>query len=84
MAKSASETGLPWQALPTPLTILSLLKGSVTPLRFRTLSEVVSEVVNFLPHSGHWRLRRMLVPSSLALESVTLESVLRQKGQFMS
>jgi hypothetical protein len=52
-AKSASETGLPWQALPTPLTIFSRLKGSVTPLRLITVSDAVSEVVKRLPHSGH-------------------------------
>ena len=65
-ARSSSLTGRPWHALRTPLATLARLNGSVTPLRFTTVSVTVSAVVKRLPHSGHCRRRRMLVPSAVA------------------
>ena len=60
---------------------MARLNGSVTPLRLTTVSVTVSAVVKRLPHSGHWRRRRIEVPSSLARESTTRESWWRQNGQ---
>ncbi len=80
-ARSASSTGLPWQAFRTPFTILLRLNGSITPLRFTTVSDAVSEVLKRMPHSGHWRLLRIDDPSSEVLESVTRESGFLQNGQ---
>jgi hypothetical protein len=50
---------------------LSRLKGSVTPLRFTTIKAAVSTVVNRRLQSGHWRLRRIELPSSVVRESTT-------------
>ena len=73
-ASSSSVTGRPWQALRTPATTLSRLNGSAAPERLTTVRLAVSTVVNRRPHSGHWRRRRMAVPSSVARESTTRES----------
>lgn len=53
----------------------------MTPLRFTTVSDAVSDVLKRMPHSGHWRLRRIDDPSSEVLESVTRESECLQNGQ---
>ena len=82
-ARSSSVTGRPWQALRTPTSTLARLNGSVAPERLTTVRLAVSTVVNRRPHSGHWRRRRMLEPSSVARESMTRESVWRQNGQCM-
>ncbi|GAA3465623.1 hypothetical protein GCM10018965_001750 [Nonomuraea roseola] len=67
-------TGLPWHALRTPATTLSLENGSVTPLRLLTISRTVSCVVNLRPHSGQVRRRLMAPPSSVERLSMTLVS----------
>ncbi|GAA1493365.1 hypothetical protein GCM10009627_17110 [Curtobacterium herbarum] len=77
-------TGRPWQAFRTPEMIFSRLNGSRTPLRFTTFNDAVSVVENRRPQFGHWRRRRMEVPSSLVRESTTRESGWRQKGQNMA
>src|SRR6187455_2281094 len=56
----------------------------MTPDRLMTLRLAVSIVENRPPHSGHWRRRRMLSPSSLVRESMTRESGWRQNGQCMA
>ena len=76
-------TGLPWQALRTPVTIFSRLNGCTTPLRLTTLRVAVSVVLNRRPHSGHCRRRRIESPSSLVRESTTRESGYLQNGQNM-
>ena len=70
----SSLTGLPWQARWTPRTILSRVKGSVTPLRLATIRMTVSWVVKRRPHSGHALRRRIAAPSSAVLLSMTLLS----------
>ncbi|GAA3390016.1 hypothetical protein GCM10017752_16810 [Streptomyces roseoviridis] len=57
------------------------LKGSVTPDRFTTMSEHVSTVVKRREQSGHWRRRRIDVPSSVVRLSTTRLSGCLQKGQ---
>ena len=74
-------TGRPWQALRTPTRTLARLNGSVAPERLTTLRLAVSTVVKRRLHSGHWRRRRMLEPSSVVRLSMTRESVWRQNGQ---
>ena len=64
-ARSSSVTGRPWQALRTPTSTLARLNGSVAPERLTTSRLAVSTVVNRRPHSGHWRRRRIAVPSSV-------------------
>jgi hypothetical protein len=71
MASWSSSTGRPWQARCTPRTILSRVKGSVTPLRFATIKMTDSCVVNRRPHSGQDLRRRIAVPSSATLLSMT-------------
>jgi hypothetical protein len=61
--------------------ILSRVNGSVTPLRLPTIKMTVSWVVNRRPHSGHDLRRRIAVPSSAVLLSMTRLSGWRQKGQ---
>src|SRR3954447_20885613 len=82
-ARSSSDTGRPWQALRTPLTILLRLNGSPAPERLITVRLVVSSVVKRRPHSEHWRRRRIAEPSSVTRLSTTRESGLRQNGQYM-
>src|SRR5690625_4449417 len=62
---------------------LARLKGSATPERFITLSEVVSIVVKRLSQDRHSRRRRIAEPSSSDRESTTRDSSCRQKGQCM-
>ncbi len=83
-ARSSSVTGRPWQAFRTPRSTLLRLNGSLAPDRLTTLRLALSSVVKRRPHSGHWRRRRMAVPSSVVRESMTRESVCRQNGQCMS
>src|ERR687898_948295 len=80
-ASWSSVTGRPLHALRTPLITLSRANGSTTPLRLTTVSCICSRVVNRRSHVGHWRRRRMALPSSATRESSTLESVCRQYGQ---
>src|SRR5690242_15244489 len=80
-ARSSSVTGRPWQALRTPARTLPRLNGSLAPERLVTVRLAVSIVVKRRPHSGHWRRRRMELPSSVVRESMTRESVCRQNGQ---
>ena len=77
-------TGRPWHALRTPDMTFSRLNGSITPDRLMTFRLAVSIVEKRPPHSGHWRRRRMLRPSSLVRESMTRESGWRQNGQCMA
>ncbi|GGV28246.1 hypothetical protein GCM10010495_50500 [Kitasatospora herbaricolor] len=74
-------TGRPWQALRTPEMTFSRLNGSVTPLRLTTISAAVSTVVNRRLQSGHWRRRRIELPSSVVRLSTTRLSECLQKGQ---
>ena len=82
IASWSSLTGLPWQARRTPRTILSRLKGSVTPLRLATMRMTVSWVVKRRPHAGHDRRRRIAVPSSAVRLSMTRLSACLQCGQY--
>ena len=81
MASWSSVTGRPWQALRTPASTLARLKGSAAPDRFVTVRLALSRVVKRRLHSGHWRRRRMALPSSVVRLSMTRESVCRQNGQ---
>jgi hypothetical protein len=54
--------------------ILSLVNGSVTPLRLATIKMTVSCVVNRRPHSGQDLRRRIAAPSSAVRLSMTLLS----------
>jgi hypothetical protein len=74
MASLSSLTGRPWQARCTPRMILSLVNGSVTPLRLATIKMTVSCVVNRRPHSGQDLRRRIAAPSSAVRLSMTLLS----------
>ncbi|GAA2625535.1 hypothetical protein GCM10009863_45250 [Streptomyces axinellae] len=60
---------------------LSLLKGSVTPLRLITVSDAFSTVVKRREQWGHWRRRLIAAPSSAVRLSTTRLSGCRQKGQ---
>src|SRR5829696_9108599 len=80
-ASWSSVTGRPLHALRTPLITLSRANGSTTPLRLTTVSCICSSVVNRRSQVGHWRRRRIALPSSATRESSTLESVCRQYGQ---
>ena len=74
-ASWSSVTGRPWQALRTPASTLARLKGSAAPDRFVTVRLALSRVVKRRLHSGHWRRRRMALPSSVVRLSMTRESV---------
>jgi len=62
--------------------ILSLVNGSVTPLRLATIKMTDSCVVNRRPHSGQDLRRRIAVPSSATRLSMTRLSGWRQNGQY--
>jgi hypothetical protein len=61
---------------------LSLVNGSVTPLRLATIKMTDSWVVNRRPHSGQDRRLRIATPSSAARLSMTRLSGCRQNGQY--
>jgi hypothetical protein len=60
---------------------LSLVKGSVAPLRLATIKITDSCVVNLRPHSGHALRRRIAAPSSAVRLSMTRLSGCLQNGQ---
>jgi hypothetical protein len=60
---------------------LSLVKGSVAPLRLPTIKITDSCVVNLRPHSGQERRRRIAAPSSAVRLSMTRLSGCLQNGQ---
>src|ERR1700691_4384918 len=79
-------TGRLWQGARTAWTSFSRANSSRRPSRLMTTMPSrtrVSVVVNLWPHSRHSRRRRIVLPSLLMRESITLSSMEVHLGQRM-